>query len=396
MNPTRIQSLLGLVSLLAASQLLVALPSARVRAQAPQGTFTVNRFSPAPGAGNYLEVDGAGVHSHLEGSVGLTLDYAHEPLVIHSVSCTDPVAGTGCQVDGVRSELVSYSVTANLWGALTLSERVQVSLLLPLVFLNGDGFMEIGRGPDNVSIEGGSAVGLGDPRVGAKVRILGDQADVFRLAAAVWVGLPLGDVFQEGRFVGNSGVSVGGHAIAQVVTNGFHLAVNVGGMWRDNQTLLSTTQGPEVYYRGAIGYEVNPDVLVFAEVSGATGLSGDFDENPLEARLGARIDHGAFRFTLAGGAGVLGGVGVPVFRVVGGFAFVPGNRAVSDGAAPTASERPDEPSGCRPASEEESPLDRRPVCAQEPVHAPPAELAPAEEAEDAAAAEASPEGGGED
>lgn len=352
----------------------VVLATASAAAQAPQGTFTANRFSPAVGDGNYLEVDGAAVHSHLLGSVGLTLDYAHEPLVIHSVTCTDPVAGTGCQVDGVRSELVSYSVTATLWGALTLSERLQISLALPLTFLDGDGFMEIGRGPDNVSIEGGSAVGLGDPRIGAKVRILGEEADVFRLAAAAWVALPLGDVFQEDRFVGNSSVSVGGHAIAQVVTNGFHLSVNVGGMWRDNQTLLSTTQGPEIYYRGAIGYEVHRDVLLFAEVSGATGLSGDYDENPLEGRLGALIDHGSFRFTLAGGAGILGGVGVPVFRVVGGIAFVPQSdasaRSAGDDAGP-GSDDPDAPAGCRPASEEESPFDTRPVCVEEAAPAAP-------------------------
>ncbi|MCB9661526.1 MAG: transporter [Sandaracinaceae bacterium] len=372
-----LQTLLGIASFAS-----LALSTSSGAAQAPQGTFTANRFSPAAGSGNYLEVDGAAVHSHLEGSVGLTLDYAHQPLVIHSVTCTDPVAGTGCQVDGVRSELVSYSLTASLWGALTLADRLQISLVLPLTFSSGDGFMELGRGPDNVTIEGGSAVGLGDPRLGAKVRILGEESDTFRLAAAVWVALPLGDVFQEGRFIGNASASVGGHAIAQVVTNGFHLSLNVGGLWRDEQTLLSTTQGPEIYYRGAIGYEVHPDVLLFAEVSGATGLSGDYDENPLEGRLGALIDHGSFRFTLAGGAGILGGVGVPVFRVVGGFAFVPQSNVrapvVGDDIGPEL-DGPDASRGCRPAGDEESPFDTRPMCESAPAPATgPAEAVPAE------------------
>ncbi len=354
---------------------LLALPTMAARAQAPQDSFSANRFAPAPGAGNFLQVDGAQVRTHLQPSFGLTLDYAHEPLVVHTVSCSDPVAGTGCQVDGVRSELVSFAATANLWGALTISERVQVSLLLPVVFLNGDGLNATGRGAGALDIAGGGAAGLGDPRIGVKVRLLGEEGDVFHLAAATWLTLPLGEVIQEGRFLGNPGVTVGGHLVAEVESDGFHLALNAGGMWREEQTLLSTNQGPEIYYRAAVGYDVHPDVLLFAEIDGATGLTGDYDENPLEGRLAARVRHHDWAFTLAGGAGILGGVGVPVFRVVGGVSFAP-----TPEAPPQVEEEPEpELTGCRPADVEESPFDHRPACASPDASA--AESAPNPEPE---------------
>src|SRR5262245_12290230 len=53
----------------------------------PNDRFSANRFTPAPGPGNYLMVDGAGVGGHLAPSAGLFIDYAHRPFVLFTATC---------------------------------------------------------------------------------------------------------------------------------------------------------------------------------------------------------------------------------------------------------------------------------------------------------------------
>src|SRR5688572_16590110 len=58
----------------------------------PLGQFSVLRYSPAPGANNYFQVDGAAVRGDPEFAAGAMLDYAHEPFVLYR--------GVGCNADG--------------------------------------------------------------------------------------------------------------------------------------------------------------------------------------------------------------------------------------------------------------------------------------------------------
>ena len=44
--------------------------------------FSVQRFYPAAGPGNYITVDGASTGGHMDRSYGLILDYASDLLVV--------------------------------------------------------------------------------------------------------------------------------------------------------------------------------------------------------------------------------------------------------------------------------------------------------------------------
>ncbi|MEM9071588.1 MAG: OmpA family protein [Myxococcota bacterium] len=296
---------------------MLAAPAA---GQIPLERFNIQRFSPAPGPGNYLQVDGARLNGHLEPGFGLTVDYAHEPFVLFDASCTDP-SETNCDVEDKNTELVSYVAQFNLFGSLVLFDRLQVGLNLPLMLSGGEDFDQVVRG-DPISISSPTRFVVGDPTLSVKARFYGEGEGLF-FGGLVFGTFPVANQMEDEGFLGDESVRVGGHLIAQFVQSGFHLAANFGGFWRPERTFFSTQASSQLTYRLAVGYEVTPLILLFAELDGASGLSAEVDEHPMEVRLAGRLTQGDFQINLAAGAGVISGVGVPVFRVIGGFAYSP-------------------------------------------------------------------------
>ncbi len=304
-------------TLIALSVLAVAVPS---NAQIPLDRFNIQRFAPAPGPGNYLQVEGANLGGHLVPGAGLTIDYGHRPFVLFNAHCTDP-SETNCDVDNVNTELVSFLAQANLYGSLVLYDRIQIGLNLPLMLSGGDAFNEVVRG-EPLSIDSPTQFVLSDPTISIKARIYG-QGDGLFFGASVFGTIPVGHQIAPDSFLGDESLRLGGQLIAQFIHRGFHVAANVGGFWRPERTFLSTRAASQLTYRLAVGYEVTPLVLLFAEFDGASGLTSEVDENGMEARLAGRLTHGDFQVSLAAGAGLVLGAGVPVVRVIGGFAYAP-------------------------------------------------------------------------
>ena len=308
------------LTLLAATQVAIALGAPLAAEAQPLDFFDVQRFTPAPGPGNYLQTEGLSrLRGHMLPGAGLTLDYAHQPFALFDVDCTGPNQ-TDCEVGDVSSELVSFIASAHLYGSLVLAERFQLALNLPLLFSDGDGFQRTFDG-GRLDIPGGSRFVLGDPTVSFKARLYERRG--FYLGASVFAQLPVGQQIADDAFLGDGSVRAGGQVIVELIKSGFRFALNAGGHYRDTQTFLSTQVGPAITYRAAIGYDVPPLVTVFVEADGASGLSGELDENPLEARLAGRLRQGDFESTAAIGAGVLSGAGVPVVRGLIGGGWLP-------------------------------------------------------------------------
>ncbi len=304
--------------------------SSLASAQPPLGEFNVLRYHPAPGPNNYFGVDGAAVRGEVAGAAGVQLDYAHEPLTLYSAQCE--TGDEGCEATGIESQIVRYTAAAHVWGSIALFNRVQIALNVPLLLTEGDRFPNPSGPGDLISPSDGMAFAVGDPRLHVKAGLFEDHDTGFRLGLAAWVTAPVGLAIAEQRFVGDEEPTFGGHVIVEMVNSGFHIAGNVGGLWRDGDTLFSTTAGPQFTYGVAIGYEITPLVLVFGELVGATAFSGQVDENPLEGRLGARLRVDDITIDIGGGGGLVAGIGVPVFRALAGFAWAP-QRADSDGDA---------------------------------------------------------------
>jgi OOP family OmpA-OmpF porin len=330
--------------LLAYSQPLFAQDNA---SDVPKQEFTTNRFVPAVGADNYMMVEGASFAGRMTPSAGIMLDYAHRPFVIFDADCknNDP---DKCEMGDAEKAIVQYQFDTNLYGALAFLNRFQVGLLLPLTLTSGDRFEAL-VGADNGSkkhyfVPGGSAFGIGDIRLSGKARIVGQGSQRFFLAAVAYLTAPTGRATASGRFVGNEGLTGGLGLAAEFRQPMFRVAANLGGAFRANRELLSTSQGSEFTYGLAGSVTATPLLSVLAELVGSTSFTSAVDENPLEARLAGQLRQGDFFFTVGGGVGLISGVGVPVFRALAGAAWQPqGLDADNDGIADEKDQCPAEP-----------------------------------------------------
>jgi len=293
-------------------------------AQIPNDRFSANRFNPAPGSGNYLMVDGALVGGHLTPSVGLVVDYSHRPFVLFTAECAD-ADDEDCDIVESERDIVAYQLTFSPMATLTLWQRLQIGLVVPLVQTNGESFRATtpALADDYVDIRGGTAFGMGDPRLSAKVRLVGEGSVGFALAGVGFMTVPLGEITAEGRSLGDETVNAGAHLAAEYGTAKLRIGANVGAVYRPTRELLTTEIGPELVYGLGGSFDATPLLRVIGELTGATQLSSQLDENPLEARAAGELSVGDFAVMFGAGAGLVSGVGVPNFRVLAGASWRP-------------------------------------------------------------------------
>src|SRR5688500_4579770 len=146
---------------------LASTANAQDEESVPHGEFSVMRFSPSPGPGNYFQVAGAATPGHLTGSVGLVIDYAHAPFTLWNASCSPD--GTECDVGDSRAQLVEYVAAAHLTGTFTILDHLQIGVIVPLVITNGEEFTYADDdGTLIIDQPGGTAFSLADPRLELK------------------------------------------------------------------------------------------------------------------------------------------------------------------------------------------------------------------------------------
>jgi hypothetical protein len=297
----------------------------------PNDRFSVNRYVPAIGPGNYLQVDGAAVAGQLAPSAEVWLDYAHRPFVLYKADCANGNTAK-CKLSDDTVDLIGQQLTVNLAGTLALADRLQIGLHVPLVYTHGDQYAMSTRGFDYPYIElrGGSAFGIGDPRFSLKVRLLGESTHGFLLAAVGHATAPVGHLIAKDHALGYDGFTAGGHLVAELRLQRVRFAANLGGQYRPVRQLLSTRVGSDFYYGAGVSFQVTELLSILSEVAGATRFKTELDENPLEWRLAGRMTQGDFVVQLGGGAGLISGVGVPNFRIIASAAFQP-SRLDADG-----------------------------------------------------------------
>ncbi len=329
--PVSCHALIGALAALA-----IAAPAvAQQPSHEEDNSFSVNLFEPAPGSDNFFSVEGPEVGDDMKPTVGLLFYYQHRPFVLLNCDanddCEDSDEGLARTVN-----LVENLMVAEVNGSFTFLRRFQVGLAIPLtIWQHGEGYEIVYNGatggeylaPDEPY---DSYAVLGDLRLHLKARILGtERADGAMLSASVIPALPLSSWIGMGEgYSGDGMLSV----TAPRVLFGYRFgslrtAANLGVKWREKSELFSAQVGHQLTYGVGLGYAVIPEVEFLAEVYGAKGLVGDnftdLDTAPLLFMGGARFRAGDFVFNAAGGGGILSGVGVPQFQVLGGAAWVP-------------------------------------------------------------------------
>ncbi len=295
---------LGLMRRKRLAGLLLAGASSAVLAQPVLSTaIDLQQLKPAPGADAILGLHGAGLDPHLGWRAGLFLSYGANPLTLVVTANDQPVR-----------QVISGQATADLLGAISLWDRLEIGLALPVSYQLSDG-LSLGAGTTAIA-----PAGVGDLRLVPKVKLL--EAFGLRLGAVAEVSAPTG---AADAFLGSGGFSARPRLVADwAPLPAFRVLVNGGANLRAPQRLLNLVVGHEATYGAAVeGALPWAGLQLAAGVAGAVGLStGASANHPLELLASARLPLGRhFQLTVGGGAGVGSGYGTPSYRMLAAFSY---------------------------------------------------------------------------
>jgi len=287
------------------------------------------------------------------GAAGITLDYAHNPLVFGTVS-----GGTFSKTQAV----VGHQLTLHLDLAASFLNRFLVSAGLPIVML------ERGDAAQGVSPLGGGAVG--DPRVGVMVRLWGEPlAGAFSVNLGFDLWIPVG---AEGNHAGDSTVRVLPKVVLGGLTHHILWSFLFGFQYRKDASIgglaagSGNTVGSELKLGGAIAwadlerrFSVGPELLASMVATGDFSFKGN--TSSLELLVGGHYNIiGQIETGLAVGVGLLSEPGTPDFRLLLRLAYSPMRPEPQAPPPPPPSDRdhdgvldledlcPDEPAGAHP------------------------------------------------
>ena len=283
--------------------------------------FQINRYEPtAAGEWSFL-VDHPWYSSTRYFAAGLTLNYAHNPLLFGLSS----VDGNFTQTQTI----IAHQLLGHLDLAGSFLDRVTLTASLPITFLE--------RGQTAGGLSPISGVAVGDPRFGVLVRLYGQpDRSPFSLSVGASVWVPLRK-FDSSLPLQSSDSDV--RVLPKVILGGLarHIrwSFTAGFLYRPDATLGAfmvpdgSSTGSAVQFGAAISYAdtvrrfaIGPEALFSTAVTGDNAFKRDYTS--LEVLLGAHYNiAGYVQLGLAGGLGVLREPGTPDGRVLLRVAYAP-------------------------------------------------------------------------
>ncbi|QRK11261.1 OmpA family protein [Archangium violaceum] len=291
---------------------VLSAPVARAQDSAAPLTqaIDVQRYKPGPGATDILGVHGARVEGHLGWHLGASLDYASNPLGFLDVRQDDFVY-----------QVVAHQVTVDLMGSLSLWNRFELGVALPITYQSS----ERGAAITPAFAEGVSGAGVGDLRLVPKAHLYSRGALHLGLALPVLLPTAGGQGFR-----GGAGVAVRPQVVGEwAPASGVRVVANLGAQVRDELRLFNLRAGTELSLSVGARVPVGERLAVQAQVAGALGLARGSTEAPLEvlASVQYRVRDGLLAH-VGGGPGLTRGYGTPGFRLFAGIDWTqPGERA---------------------------------------------------------------------
>ena len=308
------------LSLVVLAIVALAIADGRAAAQTapPQAkSVALDRFSPGEAGSGWFALDTLELRGRGRWDASVVVEDAYHPLVLRST-------GGGADQAVVSNQLVTY-----LQGAVFLADRLRLALSWPLVlFESGEPV-----------VVGGAAypqpeAGVGDPRIGADVRLFGSEQGPVVGAAGLQADLPihLGDR----RYGRENDLRLGPHfAVAGKIADVGRLgtlvyAGRVGLLLHLPRDLASElSRGTDLELAGALGLRLWRDRLLLGpELYGATMLDGNGpfakSSSPLEILLGCHYRNAnGLGAGLGVAAGLVQATGTPPVRFLLALDFTP-------------------------------------------------------------------------
>ena len=314
---------------LLATALLLALATSRTASAQTAGRgFQLNRYEPTAAGEWSLLVAHPYYSSTRYFAAGLTLNYAHNPLLFGLRFANGSFERGGA--------VIAHQLLGHLDIAGSVLDRLLFTLSMPMTF------METGQAQHGVTPASGVAVG--DPRLGLSVRLFGQPyrgAASLSLGADVW--LPINTFADPPPFpaqTGESGVRVLPKLMAGGLWRSILWSVTAGFYYRPTASISnlaaanSNTMGSEIQLGAALAYanhelglSVGPEVLVSSiVVSDSTGAARAFrtDSTGIDLLLGAHYSIvRQVQVSLGGGTTFLKIPGAPDVRLLLRLSYAP-------------------------------------------------------------------------
>ena len=296
-------------------------------AQAQQQGFQVNRYEPTAAGEWSFWVDHPWYSSMRYFAAGITLNYAHNPLVFGRVGTNGSFTQT--------TAVIEHQFIGHVDLAGSFLDRVLLTASLPITFLekgdpNGAGGV---RANDNVS--------FGDPRVGVMIRLFGQpyrSAISMSIGGLLWIPLR-GLVGSDSSLLPPTGSDQVMRGMPKLVLGGLAKSIMwsfTGGVMIRPEAQIGTlrdpsgqTAGTELQIGAAIAYAsfekrlaIGPEFIVSTAL--LNGNAFKLDYTSFEALLGLHYNIARIlQLGIGGGIGVLRQPGTPDGRVLLRLAYAP-------------------------------------------------------------------------
>ncbi len=240
---------------------------------------------------------------HLGWSVSVGLGYAHRPLLVSRLLGDER---------NEEAAIVGSSVEGSAVAALGVGDWLQLWVGLPFTLARGG---DDASGLPAPELDRAREAGIGDFRIGASARLVGDaSAEGLRLAARGELGVPSGS--QE-SLLGDGGAHGTLMTLLAYRTRHVEPIAHLGVRLRPERVYLVGAVGHELTFGLGSRFFFEPIALELA-LQGSTTLVGDraftSQTSPLEVRLGAQGALEVLRFGVGLGVGLTDGVGTPQVR----------------------------------------------------------------------------------
>ena len=314
----------------AAAALCSFLLLAPIQAQAGDPPFDpaidVQLYDYAVGPKTFFTVADADVAAKKQLTVDMFITFLTNPFTVYNVSPGEDM------ITGARTQVVKSVLAGQLSGAYGLSDKLQVGLMLPMVFsMAGDGLDPKTAMPASTDLR---VAGLGDLAAELKYRLV--RKNDWRVAAIGAVTLPSSFGSGGSQFIGDDLPTLRGRVAAQFLRGKFSAGTNVGVIFRKPREIYASEIGQQLTWSGAAAFRVTERFSLIGEVFGRTGLfKFDLDRSPMEAGGGLRVQATSSLAVVAGGgAGLIKGIGSPDVRAFFSVGYAPDIRDTDGDGVP--------------------------------------------------------------
>ncbi len=297
-----LSSLLGLSALCAAPM---------AAAQQAEG-FALNRFQPSERGSEWFSEDTLDLRGHMRFALGAVGDYAYKPLVLYDADGDE------------ASAIVQHQMFVHLGGSLVLWDRLRLAVSMPVTVWNSGDTGVL----DGNFIDGKEGGGVGDLRLAADVRLVGEYGGPFTLAFGTQVHVPTGD---RAAYTSDGKARITPRLAAAGDVGPFAYAARASFNYRaQNENFGRDAFGSELLFGAAAGLRfADKKLLIGPELYGSTVLSDGGDgafkrrTTPVEVLFGGHYTAGDVRFGLGAGPGITRGTGSPKVRVLASLEYWP-------------------------------------------------------------------------